>query len=113
MSFFANFSPLIFIWGIVGFVYLIFAVLSSKKLIKNKTLRKFAKKIKKYRLRYDIIHDAFWITYIYVMFFAAFQIKYIQFSSPVLIGNFIFAIAVFITYLVFTFYLMKLGNKHK
>ena len=75
MSFFANFSPLIFIWVLVGIIYLVFTILSNKKLIKNKHVRKFAKRVKKYRLRYDIIHDAFWITYIYVMFFAAYQFK--------------------------------------
>lgn len=75
MSFFANFSPLIFIWAIVGTIYVVFKILTNKKLIKNKHLRKFAKRVKKYRLRFDIIHDAFWITYIYAMFFSAYQFK--------------------------------------
>lgn len=113
MSFFANFSPLVFIWGIVGAIYLMFTILSNKKLIKNKHIRKFAKRVRKYRLRFDIIHDAFWITYIYVMFFAAYQFKSAQFSSSIMIGNFFFASAIFVLYVVFTFYMIKLGNEYK
>ena len=113
MSFLANCSPLIFVWAIVGFTYLIFTILSSKFIKGHKTIRKFAKKVRKYRLKFGIINDAFWITFIYGMFFAIYQFKKAEFGSPVLVGNFFFACVVFVLYMVFTVYLVKLANQYK
>jgi hypothetical protein len=113
MSFLANSSPLIFVWGIVGFIYLLFTILSSKKVKNNKTIRRFAKRARKYRLRFGIVNDAFWITFIYAMFFAIYQIKNANFNSSMMVGNFFFAYVVFVLYILFVLYIIKLANRFK
>lgn len=75
MSMFGNLSQLIFIWGIVGFLYLAFTIVSSRRIMKNKFLRRFGKKVRKHRLRFTIINDVFWITYIYSMFIGGYQLR--------------------------------------
>lgn len=113
LSFLANCSPLIFVWLIVGLIYLLFTILSSKKIKVSKTVRKFSKRAIKYRLRYGIINDAFWITYIYAMFFAMYQFKNASFGSSILVGNFFFACIVTVLYLLFTLYMVKLAGRFK
>jgi hypothetical protein len=113
MSFFANCSPLVCLWVIIITLYLIFLVLSNKKIIKNKSLRHLAKKIIKHRFKLHIIHDVFWITFIYAVFFSLYQLKVVNFNSAKDIINFFFALTVFIIYTGFTVYILKLGNKYK
>jgi hypothetical protein len=113
MSFLANASPFIFVWGIVGFIYLLFTILSSKKIKSNKTVRRFAKRARKYRLRFGILNDAFWITYIYAVFFAIYQFKNASFGSGLMVGNFFFSCIVFVLYLIFTVYMVKLASQYK
>jgi len=113
MSFLANSSPLIFTWIIILVVYAIVSVLSSKKMISNKHIRKIAKKIRKYRLKYSIIHDAFWFTYIYAMFFAMYQFRVAKFGNSTDVINLLFALIVFAIYFGFMCYMIYLGKKYK
>lgn len=113
MSFLANCHPLIFVWVIVGILFLLFTILSSKKIMKNKDIRKFAKRVKKYRMRFSLINDAFWITFIYAMFFAIYQLKKPTLGSSLNIGNFFFAMVVLVLYLIFTVYMIRLGSQFK
>lgn len=113
MSFLANSAPLIFVWLIAGFIYLLFTILSNKRISINKAIRKFAKRTKKYRLRYGIINDAFWITYIFAMYFAMYQFKEASFESSILVGNFFFACVVFLLYLVFTVFIVRIASQNK
>ena len=113
MSFLANSSPFIFLWLIVLFFYLTFFILSRRKLIKNKTVRHFAKKIMKHRFKIHILHDVFWITFIYAFFFALYQVRNVSFNSSKDMINFFFAMIVLIVYLAVTIYITRLGNKYK
>lgn len=113
MSFLANCSPLIFLWLIIGFFYLLFLVLSNRKLIKNKLIRRISKKIIKHRFRLHVLHDVFWVTFIYTLFFALYQIKVVSFSTAKDIVNFFFAMVVLIVYVGVAGYILKLGNKYK
>ena len=113
MSFLANSSPLIFIWAIVGFIYLLFTILSSKKVKNSKTIRQFAKRVRKYRLRFGIINDAFWITFMYAIFFAMYHFKNAKFDTSMLVGNFFFACVVFVLYIIFAIYMVKIASQFK
>jgi Trk-type K+ transport system membrane component len=113
MSFLANSSPLIFVWILILLTYAIFSILSSKKLISNKYVRKVAKKIRKYRLKYHIIHDAFWFTYMYAMYFAIYQFRVGKLDNSTNIINLLFAVAIFVIYFSFMCYMIYLGNKFK
>lgn len=113
MSFLANSSPLIFIWILILLTYAIFSILSSKKLISNKHVRKIAKRIRKYRLKYHIIHDGFWFTYIYAMFFCIYQFRVAKIENSTDIINLLFSAAIFIVYFGFMCYMIYLGKKYK
>lgn len=113
MSFVANSSPFIFLWLIILVLYMIFFILSRRKLIKNKTIRHFAKKVMKHRFKLHILHDIFWITFIYAFYFALYQMRMVSFSSSKDMINFFFAMVVLIGYLVMTIYITRLGNKYK
>lgn len=108
-----NVSPFIVIIGFAVFVYLLFMVLSSKKIVSNKVVRQAAKKIKKYRLKYGIINDAIWFVYIYALFMAMMQFGQVSTSSTWDIINIVFAAIVFILLLVYTVFMIYLGNKYK
>jgi hypothetical protein len=60
LSFFSS-SPLILVFLFVGRVYTVISCLSSKRFISNKVIRKVLKKIRKHRMCYMLIHDAFWV----------------------------------------------------
>ena len=79
VSFLAN-SPVVLVFSFVALVYLVTSFLSSKKFITNKSVRKLFKKIRKYRMRYGIIHDAFWVCYLYAVFISLLQFKMGNFS---------------------------------
>ena len=72
-----------------------------------------AKRIRKYRLKYMIFHDAFWVTYLYTVFFAMLQFS--QASMKTLWDGLNITLAIFATvlYIVFTIYMIYMGNKYK
>ena len=112
-SFLYNCSPFIFIFGFAIIVYAIFSVLKSKKLISSKRIRGIAKSIRRYRLKYMIFHDAFWVTFLYITFMALLQIRQASLSSLWDSVNIVLAIIVAILYLLFTISMIYLGNKYK
>ena len=112
VSFLAN-SPVILIFAFVAFVYLLTSFLSSKRFISNKTVRKLFKKVRKYRMRYGIIHDAFWICYLYAVFISLLQFKMGNFSSTNGILNMMLAIITFLLFFVFTVIVVYLGVKYR
>lgn len=80
MSFLGN-CPVLFIFGVILVVYLLVAFLSSKRFIQNKGLRRVFKKVRKYRTKYGIINDGFWICYLYTVFVCLLQFKMGGFDS--------------------------------
>lgn len=93
--------------------YLIVGFLSSKRFIKNKSIRKVFKAIRKSRMKYSIIHDAFWVCYLYAMFFSMLQFKVGSFSGTDNLLNMLLAIFTFIIFFAFTLYIFKLGYKYR
>ena len=112
VSFLAN-SPVVLVFSFVALVYLVTSFLSSKKFITNKSVRKLFKKIRKYRMRYGIIHDAFWVCYLYAVFISLLQFKMGNFSSTNGILNMMLAIITFIIFAVFTVLVVYLGVKYR
>ncbi len=113
VSFLGNSSQLIILWLILAVLFLLFRLISNKKYVKNKFVRKLAKSFFKNRVKYSLVHDVFWITFLYSVFFAMYQIKVAIFSSVADVFNFIFAMVVLIVYTGFAIYMIKLGNKYK
>jgi hypothetical protein len=93
--------------------YLIVKALSSKKVMANKALRRTFKHIRKYRMRYGIIHDAFWICYLYALFISLLQFKVGGFGSTMAIVNMLLAIVTFGILTAFTGFLIYLGYKYR
>ena len=112
VSFLAN-SPVVLVFSFVALVYLVTSFLSSKKFITNKSVRKLFKKIRKYRMRYGIIHDAFWVCYLYAVFISLLQFKMGDFSSTNGILNMMLAIITFIIFASFTVLVVYLGVKYR
>ena len=113
VSFLANSSPIIFLWTITFILYILTTLLSNRKILQNKTIRKAAKKIKKYRLRYQLLHDIFWITSIYGLFFAMYQFRVMNFNSTMDGVNVLFAMSILVVYSGFIFYVIRLGFKYR
>ena len=112
VSFLAN-SPVVLVFSFVALVYLVTSFLSSKRFITNKAVRKLFKKIRKYRMRYGIIHDAFWVCYLYAVFISLLQFKMGDFSSTNGILNMMLAIITFIIFAAFTVLVVYLGVKYR
>lgn len=112
MSFLSN-SPVIIIFAFVLLAYGVVGFLSSKRFISSKGLRKVFKKIRKRRMRFGLIHDAFWACYLYAMFISMLQFKIGGFSSTNAILNMFLAIVTFIIFLIFTIWIFKLGVKYR
>lgn len=112
LSYLAN-SPLIVLFAVIISAYLIVAFFSSKRFIANKTLRRGFKSIRKTRMKYGIIHDAFWVTFLYAIFISMLQFKLGNFSNTSNILNMLLAIITFILFIAFTFYMVFLGYKYR
>jgi NhaP-type Na+/H+ or K+/H+ antiporter len=92
---------------------LLFSILSSKKLISNKSIRHFAKKVKKYRLKYGIFNDTIWFVYLYAVFMALLQFTQASFTNSWDTVNMVVAVFIFIFMMVYTVLMIYLGNKFK
>lgn len=112
ISFLSN-SPVILIFLLIVLAYLLVGFLSSKKFITNKAVRKLFKKIRKYRMRYGVVHDAFWVCYLYAVFISMLQFKMGDFSSTNAILNMMLAISTFILFFAFTIIMFYLGLKYR
>lgn len=111
ISYLSN-SPLIIILSVVLLMYLVVYMMSSKKLIANKYVRKLFKKIRKYRMKYSIVHDAFWITYPYAILISLLQFKFGSFNGTLGIINIFLAIVTFFLYIMFALFVFYLGKKY-
>ena len=111
ISFLTN-SPLIIILLAILFLYLVVSFLSSKRFITNKFIRKLFKKIRKNRMKYSIIHDAFWVTYPYAILISLLQFKFGSFNGTLNIVNIFLAIITFLLYVVFALFVFYLGKKY-
>jgi hypothetical protein len=112
VSYLSN-SPFLILIAFVAVLYLLVSMLSSKRFINNKALRKTFKKIRKYRFRYNIIHDVFWACYLYAMFISMLQFKMGNFNSPNDILNMMLAIITFLVFGCFTVLMVYLGVKYR
>jgi hypothetical protein len=112
LSFLSN-SPCILVFAFVIGGYLLVGFLSSKRFIKNKTVRKIFKSIRKNRMKYSIIHDAFWVCYIYAIYIAMLQFKMGSFNGTTNILNMVLAILTLIVFFAFTFFVFKMGYKYR
>jgi Ca2+/Na+ antiporter len=64
-------------------------------------------------MKYSIIHDAFWICYIYAVYISMLQFKMGSFNGTSNILNMVLAILTLITFLAFTYFVFKLGYKYR
>ena len=88
-------------------------ILSSKKIVSNRHVRRFFKKIRKYRLKFGLIHDAFWLTFPYAVFISMLQFKIGKFSDTFNIVNILLSIITLTIFLIFTVYVIYLGYKYR
>lgn len=113
ISFLSN-SPIILIFAVVISIYMLVSFLSSKRFIANKHIRKLFKKIRKYRMKYGIIHDAFWISFPYGMLISLLQFKFASFSGGSLyILNMLLAISTFLILNAFFAFVVYQGYKYR
>jgi hypothetical protein len=112
MSYLSN-SPVIIVFAFILFLYALVGFLSSKRFISNKAVRKLFKRIRKRRMRFSIIHDAFWACYLYAMFVSMLQFKMGDFSSTNAILNMFLAIVTFLIFTFFTIWIFRLGIKYR
>lgn len=82
-------------------------------MISNKPVRHFAKKVKKYRLKYGILNDAVWFVYIYAIFMAMLQFTQASVSTTWDAINIVFAGIVFVLLIAYSIFMIYLGNKYK
>jgi uncharacterized BrkB/YihY/UPF0761 family membrane protein len=101
---------------VLGFalvVYFLFKALSSRKILANKAVRHFAKKVRKYRLKYSLLNDAVWFIYIYAMFMAMLQFGQASTQTGWDTANIVSAVVVFLFLLCYAVGIIYLGNKYK
>jgi hypothetical protein len=113
VSFLGN-SPLILLLIVAVSVYLVVAMLSSKRLISNKYVRKLFKRIRKYRVKYGLLLDVCWAVYPYAIFISLLQFKMGSMSTTTGMLNIAFSALTFIvlnSVAGYTFYLAYKYNK--
>lgn len=64
-------------------------------------------------MRYGVVHDAFWVCYLYAVFISMLQFKMGDFSSTNAILNMMLAISTFILFFAFTIIMFYLGLKYR
>jgi hypothetical protein len=112
VSFLSN-SPIIVVVIAVAVIYLIVAILSSKRLISNKHIRKLCKRIRKYRVKYGLVYDACWAVYPYAVFISLLQFKMGGFGSTMLTLNIALSALTFVILNVVVAYLLYLAYKYR
>lgn len=108
-----NCSPFIVVVGFALAAYILFLILSSKKLISTKALRQGAKKIKKYRLKYGIFNDAFWFVYSYAIFMAMLQFTQASLQTTWDTINIVASALVFVVLNVYVVYISYISYKFR
>jgi len=64
-------------------------------------------------MKYGIINDAFWVTYLYALFISMLQFKIGNFDSNLAILNMILAIASFFAMIAYTVFIIYVGYKYR
>ena len=112
-TFLGNCQPFVFFLAIFGGSYLLFWLLSNRAVNRWKWLYKKVKSIFKNRMRFSFIHEIFYYTEFYVLFFAMFQFtganSYIEASG----ANLAASVIVLLCYLVWLVWITYLGVKYK
>lgn len=112
VSFLGNSPIIVFLLIIIG-IYLLVAILSSKRFVSNKHIRKLFKRVRKYRVRYGLIHDALWIVYPYAVFISLLQFKMGGVGSSSAMLNIALASITFIGLNGFAFYVLRLAYRYR
>lgn len=76
-------------------------------------MRQTCKKIKKYRMKYGILNDGIWFVYLYAMFMAMLQFGQASVKTTWDTVNIVFAVIIFVLLLVYTVFMLYIGNKYK
>jgi hypothetical protein len=107
-----NIQPLVFFLAIFGGTYLLCWLL-SQRFNKFKWLRKKAKHIFYNRMRFSFVHEIFYYTGFYVLFFTLYQFtganSYINASA----ANLAVAVMVLLAYVVWLIWITYLGTKYR
>lgn len=112
-TFLRNCSAYIVVFVIAILLFVLFKMLSSRVVNRSKGCRKVCHAIYDDRIRISIINDAFWITYLYTCFFAMFQFKYTETSSPWQIVNIVFCSLTLLLYICYTMFMLYLGFSYR
>lgn len=112
ISYLSN-SPIIIIILILMLVYLLVSILSYKKLISNKHIRKLFKRIKKYRVKYALVHDIIWAVYPYAIFISLLQFKMGKFGETMATMNIALSALTFFILNAAVIFFVYLAYKYK
>lgn len=112
ISFLSN-CPLIVFMAIIISIYLLVSILSSKKLISNKHVRKLFKRIRKHRVKYGLILDACWIVYPYAIVISLLQFKMGTFGTTMQTLNIALSALTFIILNGVVLYLLFVAYKYR
>lgn len=112
VSFLGNSPLIVFLLIIIG-IYILVAILASKRFVSNKHIRKLFKRVRKYRVKYGLIHDALWVVYPYAVFISLLQFKMGGIGSSSAMLNLALAAITFIILNGFAFYVLRLAHRYR
>lgn len=111
-SFLGNCQSLVFFLAIFGCTYILFALLSAK-CNKIKWLRTRARKIYRGRMRFSFLHEIFYYTEYYVLFFVFYQFTGANSNLESSAANLAGAVIALIAYVVWLVVITYLGTKYR
>jgi hypothetical protein len=91
----------------------LFKLLSNKTVNRSKCFRKFCEEVYRERIRFALLNDTFWITFLYTVFFAMFQFKSTDTTASWMVGNLVFAALTICVYLGYTIFTLYIGFKYR
>lgn len=112
-TFLGNCQPFVFFLALFGGTYLLFWLLSNRRLNPFKCFRQKVKAVFKSRMRYSFLHEIFYYTEFYVFFFAVYQFTGANSTMEGATTNLAAAIIVFICYLVWIITITYLGVRYR
>lgn len=111
-TFLGNCQPLIFFLAIFGGTYLIFMFLSSSY-NKIRCIRTRTKSVFRNRMKFSFLHEIFYYTEYYVLFFALYQFTGSNSDLDASTGNLAFAAIALIAYSIWIVIITYLASKYK
>ena len=111
-TFLGNFHPFIFFFIIFGSTYLIFMLLSAQ-CCKIKSIRSRTKKIFRGRMRYSFLHEIFYYTAFYTLFFIFYQFTGANSNLDNSAANLAVAVIVLICFVVWLVAITYVGSKYR